>query len=64
MKELLIIDELKAFKIPNETKEYPPFKKVDPGKLRDVTKKVNAVVRYIETDNLTQTNTLALAAAL
>ena len=64
MKELLIIDELKAFKICNERKEYPLFKKVDPRKLRDVTKKVNAVVRHIETDNLTQTNKIALVAAL
>ena len=34
----LIIDELKALMIRNETEEYLPFKKVDQRKLRDVTK--------------------------
>ena len=42
----LIIDELKALMIKNETEEYLPFKKVDQRKLRDVTKKVNAVIRH------------------
>ena len=42
----LIIDELKAFMIKNETEENLPFKKVDQRKLRDVTKKVNAVIRH------------------
>ena len=42
--ERLIIDELKAL-IRNETEEYLSFKKVDQKKLRDVTKKVNAVIR-------------------
>ena len=60
----LIIDELKALIISNETEEYQPFKKVDQRKLRYVTKKVNAVIRYIETDGVTQTNKLAMAAAL
>ena len=54
----LIIDELKALMIRNETEEYLPFKKVDQRKLRDVTKKVNAVIRHIETDDVTQTNLL------
>ena len=54
----LIIDELKALMIRNETEEYLPFKKVDQRKLRDVTKKVNAVIRHIETDDVTQTNKL------
>ena len=39
--------------IRNETDEYLPFKKVDQRKLRDVTKKVNAVIRHIETDDVT-----------
>ena len=42
--------------IKNEAEEYLPFKKVDQRKLRDVTKKVNAVIRHIETDDVTQTN--------
>ena len=42
----LIIDELKALMIKNETEECLPFKKVDQRKLRDVTKKVNAVIRH------------------
>ena len=47
-KERLIIDKLKALMIRNETEEYRPFMKVDQRKL---TKKVNAVIRYIETDD-------------
>ena len=38
--ERLIINELKALMIRNETEEYLPFKKVDQRKMRDVTKKV------------------------
>ena len=36
--------ELKALMIRNQTEEYLHFKKVDQGKLKDVTKKVNAVM--------------------
>ena len=50
--------------IRNETEEYLPFNKVDQRRLRDVTKKVNAVMRHIKTDGVTQTNKLAVAAAL
>ena len=50
--------------INNETEEYPPFKKVDQRKLRDVTKRVNLVSRHIETDDVTQTNKLAIAATI
>ena len=53
--ERLIIDELKSFMIRNETEQYLPFKKVGQRKLRYVTKKVNAVIRHIETDDATQT---------
>ena len=42
--------------IRNETEEYLLFKKVDQRKLRDVTKKVNEVIRNVETDDVTQTN--------
>ena len=52
----LIIDELKAVIIRNGTKEYLPFNNVDQGELRDVTKKVNELIRHIETDDVTQTN--------
>ena len=62
--ERLIVDDLKALMIRNETVENLPFKKVNQRKLRDVTKKVNAVIRHIETDDVTQTNKLAMAAAL
>ena len=62
--ERLTIDELKTLMIRNETEEYLLFKKVDQRKMRDVTKKVNAVIRHIETDDVTQTNKLAMAAAL
>ena len=62
--ERLIIDELKALMIRNEAEKYLPFKKVDQRKLRDVTKKVNPVIVHIETDDVTQTNKLAMAAAL
>ena len=37
--ECLIIDELKALIVGNETEEYLPSKKVDQKKLRDVTRK-------------------------
>ena len=56
--ERLIIDELKSLMIRNETEEYLPFKKVDQRKLRDVTKKVNAMTGNTETDDETQTNLL------
>ena len=46
--ECLIIDELKTLIIRNETEEYLAFKKVDQRKLKDVTKKVNAVIRHTE----------------
>ena len=49
--------------IRNEVEEYLSFKKVDPTKLRDVANKANAVIRHIETDDVTQTNKLAMAAA-
>ena len=62
--ERLIVDDLKALMIRNETVENLPFKKVNQRKLRDVTKKVNAVIRHIETDDVTQTNKLATAAAI
>ena len=50
--------------IRNETEEYLPFKKLHQRKLGDVTKKVNAVIRHTETDDVMQTNKLAMAAAL
>ena len=46
--ERLIIDELKSLMIRNETEEYLPFKKVDQRKLRDVTKKVNALISILK----------------
>ena len=46
------------------TEEYLPFKKVDQRKLRDITKKVNALIWHIETDDVTQINKLAMAAVL
>ena len=39
--------------ISNLLEEYLSFKKVDQRKLKDVTKKVNTVIRHIETDDLT-----------
>ena len=62
--ESLIIDELKALMINNEIEAYLPCKKVDQRKLRNVTKKVNAVIRHTETDDVTKTNKLAMAVAL
>ena len=50
--------------IRNETEEYLPFKKVDQRKLRDVTKKVNAVIKHIKIDVVTETNKAAMALAL
>ena len=50
--------------IRNETEEYLPFKKVDQKKLRDVTKKVNAVIKHIKIDVVTETNKTAMALAL
>ena len=42
----LITDELKVLIIRNGTKEYLPFNNVDQGELRDVTKKVNELIRH------------------
>ena len=42
----LIIDELKVLIRRNGTKEYLPFNNVDQGELRDVTKKVNELIRH------------------
>ena len=50
--------------IRNETEEYLLFKIVDQRKLRDVTVKVKSVIRHTETDDVTQTNKLAMAAAI
>ena len=50
--------------IRNETEEYLPFKKVDQRNLKYETKKVNEVIRQIETDEMTQTNKLAIGGAL
>ena len=60
--EHLIIDDLKTL-ISNETDESLLFKKIDQRKFRDVTKKVNAVMKHIETD-VTETDKLAMAPAL
>ena len=62
--ERLIIDVLKALMIRDETEEYLHFKKVDQRKMKDVTENVNAVIRYTETDDVTQTNKHTMAAAL
>ena len=51
--ERLIIDELEALMIRNETEEYLPFKKVDQRELREVTKKVNAVIRHLDINDVT-----------
>ena len=55
-KARLTTDELKPLMIRNETEEYLPSKKVDQRKLRDLTKKMNAVIRHTETDDVTQRN--------
>ena len=62
--ERLIIDMLKGLMIRDETEEYLHFKKVDQRKMEDVTENVNAVIRDTETDDVTQTNKHAMAAAL
>ena len=62
--ERLIIDMLKGLMIQDETEEYLHFKKVDQRKMEDVTENVNAVIRDTETDDVTQTNKHAMAAAL
>ena len=56
--ERLIIEELKILITRIETEEYLTSKKVDHRKLRDVTKKVNAVIRHTETDDVPQANLL------
>ena len=62
--ECLIIYELKALMIRNETEQYLPFKEVDQRKLRDVNKRVNAVTRHIEADDATEINKLAIAVVI
>ena len=51
--ERLIIDQLEALMIRNETEEYLPFKKVDQRELREVTKKVHAVIRHLDINDVT-----------
>ena len=51
---------MKALIIRNETEEYLLFKKVGQRQLRDVTKKVNADKRHIETDDIIKRNKLAM----
>ena len=48
----------------NNHNSHLPFQKVGQRKLRDVTKKVKAVIRYIEMEDVTQTNKLAMTATL
>ena len=43
------------------SKDYLPFQE---RKRRDVTKKVNAVIKHTEADDITETNKLAIGAAL
>ena len=43
--------------IRNETEESPLFKNVDQRKLRDLTKKVNVVIKHIEKDDVTHRQT-------
>ena len=50
--------------IRNETEEYLLFKTVDQRKLRGVTEKVKSEIRHNETDHVTQTNKLAMAATI
>ena len=50
--------------IRNETEVYLSFKKTDQRKWRDLTQKVNAVIRDIQADDVAQINKLAMAAAL
>ena len=51
--ERLIIDQLEALMIRNETEEYLPFKKVNQRELREVTKKVHAVIRHLDINDVT-----------
>ena len=53
---------MKPLMMRNETEEYLISNKVDHKNLEDVAKKVNAVIRSIETDDVTQTYKLAMAA--
>ena len=47
-----------------ERERLPSLRGINRGKLRDITKKVNAVLEKIETNDITTTNDLMYAGAL
>ena len=58
-----IVNRLLEIMSNKEYTEITSFKKIDRWKLNIITQKVNKVCAYIETDNITQTNSLLRAAS-
>ena len=58
-----ILNRLLEIMSNKEYTEITSFKKIDRWKLNIITQKVNKVCTYIETDNITQTNSLLRAAS-
>lgn len=48
----------------NESNDYISFKRVDQNQLNDITRRVNNVIMYIQTNTITQTNNLIKAASV
>ena len=60
----MIVDQLKQIMAEGRTAEGIMFKKVDRKTLRTKTEKVNGVLQFVKTSNITQTNDLIKAAGI
>ena len=63
IEEVDLIEKLEEI-LQQERERLPSLRGINRGKLRDITKKVNAVLEKIETNDITKTNDLMYAGAL
>ena len=63
IEEVDLIEKLEEI-LQQERERLPSLRGINRGKLRDITKKVNAVLEKIETNDITTTNDLMYAGAL
>ena len=59
-----MVDEILEIMKSNESNDNISFKRVDQNQLNDVTKRVNDVIMYIQTNTITETNNLIKAASV
>ena len=62
--EIIVVNELKEIYDLGENAEGIIFKKVDFKKLHAVVRRVNNVLRFFETSNITETNNLIVASSV